>query len=272
MPPPKEPITQEERDAIKAVKLKSFKAAPGSVPVFGSTLISWNVTLPNTNAVDISVELNRVVVPASGSKTFNLSQNTSFTLNARSENLGRQLRSLTVTVNDSECRSKLLDAFLITQSIKVPFDRRFSGSSEFKLDPETEVTLDDGLIGIRVPLEIEVPNWFNAKMVISIQLAVFGFTVTARLVHVNAGWSFFEHLASLGCTGFVQSGMEQISEAFMKDIVKSELIPKVSAALKEQADSFVKGLQDSDPKKRTYQVKTLTISRAGATIVACPKV
>src|SRR2546421_4645452 len=165
MPPPVDPnVVKKEQAALKKVTLKSFTANPRTVKTFGSTTLSWNVTVPESE-FDIFVKLNDEVVAPTGSKAQALLQTTSFRLSASTENAGRLLRTVSVTVDASECKAKLLDAFVITQLIKTTFDQRFRGSSKLKLrDGGTEVTLSDGTISIGVRLEIEVPNWFNANM------------------------------------------------------------------------------------------------------------
>ena len=273
MPPPEiDPaLVKKEREALKKVVAHSFAANPKSVKTFGTTTLSWNVTVPNSD-FDIAVQVNKLPVPPTGSKGFPLTHTTAFTLSAVTENAGRQLRKLTVTVDASDCRSKLVDAFPIVQVLKSEFDKQFSGSSKFKLrGNKTEVTLSDGTIGILVPLEIEVPDWFNADMNIGVQLAVFGFTVSTKTLNVDVKWNFFEHLASLGCTGFVQSGMELIAKEFLLHIVNNELAPNVASGFKDQANKFVEDLKSADPQKRTFVTTSLVLSPAGVTITACPK-
>lgn len=276
MPPRVDPNQKkDEQAALKRVVTRSFTANPLSVKTFGTTLISWNVTVPDS-PFDISVKLNEQVVAAVGSKNFPLSQTTSFTLTAATENAGRPLGKLTVNVDESECQSRLVaDSFLITQQLKFQFNNQFRGNTQVKLRGNgTEATLGDRSIFIGVPLEIEVPHWFNAEMSISIELAVPGgapVKVSASSVSVDVRWSFFEHLASLGCTGFVQSGMEQLAQVFMSHIVDTELVPTIQQAFNDQASKFALSLQDADPQHRTYATKSVVLSRDGLTITACPK-
>jgi hypothetical protein len=275
MPPPVDPnLVKKEQAALKKVTLKSFTANPRTVKTFGSTTLSWNVTVPESE-FDIFVKLNDEVVAPTGSKTRALQQTTSFRLSASTENAGRLLRTVSVTVDASECKANLLDAFVITQRIKTAFNQRFSGSSKFKLrDGGTEVTLSDGAISIGVRLEIEVPNWFNANMNIGIQLSVLGperVKVASKNVSVNVSWGFFEHLASLGCTGFVQSGMEQLAREFMADIVDAEVAPAIAAGFNEELDKFLDSLKETDPPHRDFVMTFLTVSPAGVSFTACPK-
>ncbi len=275
MPPPVDPeLVKKEQEELKKVVVHSFTANPRTVKTFGTTTVSWKVTVPDS-LFDIAITLNGEAVEPIGSRSFSLPQTRLFRLSASTEHAGRLLRQITVQVDQSECDSKLVEAFPIIQLLKTTFNNRFSGSSKFKLkDDGTQVTLSDGTISIGIPLELEVPDWFNADMIIGIQLSVLAglpVKVASKSVTVDVRWGFFEHLASLFCTGFVQSGMEQIAREFMEDIVKAELVPALSDGFTKQVEAFITALQDADPRHRTYILTGLVVSSAGLTITACPK-
>lgn len=275
MPPPVDPnLIKKEQEALKKVVVRSFTVNPRSVKTFGTTTIAWNVTVPESE-FDIAVNLNGDGVAPTGSKSVSLQQTRSFTLSASTENAGRQLKKATVTVDASECRAQLLEAFPIIQQIKKPFNDRFSGSSKFKLrGTGTEVTLGDGGISIGVRLGLNVPDWFDADMNMGIQLSVLAgvpVKVAAKSGTVNVKWGFFEHLASLGCSGFVQSGMEQLAREFMADTVNTNLVPALSQGFTDQVRAFTASLRDTDPQHREYLFTALAVSSAGVTLTACPR-
>ncbi len=74
--------------------LKRFGANPTTVPTFGTTTLSWSVTIPDSE-FDIGIELNKQAVPVIGIKSLSLTQSTAFSLQAVTENAGRLLRRLT---------------------------------------------------------------------------------------------------------------------------------------------------------------------------------
>jgi hypothetical protein len=266
---------QKEREALQQVVLHSFTANPLTVKTLGTVSLSWNVTVPDSSPFDITVKLNGQEVAPVGNASRVLTQNTTFTLAAATEHAGRQLKTISVHVDATECRSKTIDPFLIMQPLKTEFDNRFSGSSKFKLRGNgTAVTLGNGTITINVPLEINVPDWFDADMNVFIQLAMrpgAPLSIVATSVSADVSWSFFENLASLGCGHFVESGMTQMAEAFLSDIVNTELAPKVEEKFKEQVKSFTDGLQAGDPQHRVFAVTALILSAAGFKFTACPK-
>ncbi len=267
---------KEEKAALKKVITHSFTANPGSVKTSGPTEISWNVVLPPAPAVDINLKLNGQTVAPVGSKKFSLLQTTPFTLTAVTENAGTQLGTLTVNVDASDCRSKLVvDSFFITQQLTFNINNQFRGNSQVKLRGKgAEATLGDRAISIGVPLEIEVPNWFNAEMSIGIQLEIPGgapAVVLAKSVDVNVCWFFLEHLASLGCTGLVQNGMEQLAQVFLSNLVDSQLVPTIERTFNDEVSKFVLSLRDTDLRHRTYIPISMVLTPDGLTITACPK-
>src|SRR5687768_7682539 len=161
MPPPVDPkLVKEERAALNKVLVKSFGASPRSVPTFGSTTVSWSATVPG-GAVDIELTLNDASVPLTGSKSFSLVQARTFKLMAKTEHAGRQLRSITVTVDSSACQTKVLEAFVVTQVLKRELNERFGGSGKVKLKEPPEVVLSDGTISMAIRSTINVPDWFD---------------------------------------------------------------------------------------------------------------
>jgi hypothetical protein len=273
MPPPTVPPSEikKEKEELKKVVVKRFGATPTTVETFGTTTLSWSVTIPDSQ-FSIGIQLNKQSVAATGTKAFPLTRSTEFILSAATENTGRTLRRLTVRVDDSDCRTKRIRADDIVNQMKPEVDGQFSKSRQLALKPgKSQVILRDGFIEVSIPLGINVPDWFDADMNIGFRIAVSGFSVVTELVTVNVKWNFFEHLASLGCTGFVQSGMEQLAREFMRHIVDAELVPRIATAFKGQADDFTAGLEAADPQKRPFVTTSLTLTSAGVAIVACPR-
>ena len=272
---------KKERELLQKVVLDRFTATPKSVQTFGSVTLAWEVTLPNSPAIDISVSLNaninKQTVPPTGTVSRTLTQSTTFTLVAVTEHAGRTLRSLTVNVDRSACTSRLVaDAFLMTSILKQAFNSRFSGSAKFSLRGDgTEVTLGNGTISIHVPLTINVPDWFDADMSIDIQLALSAgkpLRVGVVQTSVSVDWTFFENLLSLGCGGLVESGMEQIATEFMRNIAEVEVAPQVEKQLIDQVNNFLISLKDADPAHREFLPTALILNATGFSVTGCPKV
>lgn len=268
-------LQKEERELLKQVTLEKFTATPKTIPTFGSVTLTWEVTLPEDPVFDITITLNKEAVAPTGSRSKTLSQSTPFILSAVTEHAGRLLRALNVTVDHSECQTRLVEASLISSILKSEFDSRFSGSNRFSLRGDgTEVTLGSGAIMIHVPLTINVPDWFDADMSIDIQLSMvpgkpLGIAVSQTSVSVN--WTFFENLLSLGCGNLVESGMEQMAQAFMRNIAEVEIAPEIQKQFIEQVNGFLTSLKNADPAHREFSATALILSPAGFSITGCPK-
>ncbi len=277
MPPPvNKSQLAKERKALQEIVVHNFAANPGAVKTFGSTAVSWTMTLPDNDTIDIALHLNRKPVEATGTQQFSLQRTTSFELEAKTEHLGRKLETITVRVDPSECQSKPFGAFLITQNIKTAFDSRFSGSDEFGLrGNKTTVTLESGKIIIAVPVELKVQNWFNADMDIDIRLSLGIGSQQVKIftgeVSVDVSWSLLEHLASFGCSGFIQSGMQKLAQAFMGNIVRSEVAPSLERAFNEELKEFTDSLTEADPRKRRYVLTKADLSADRLLLTACPR-
>lgn len=273
-------LVKLERELLAQVVLEKFTVTPKTVPTFGSVTLAWEVTLPNAPAFDITISLNTIfnkqAVEPKGTLTRTVSQSTTFTLAAVTEHAGRTLKSLTVNVDRSDCKSTIIaDAFVITSILKTAFDSRFTGSDRFSLRGDgTEVVLGNGTITVHVPLTINVPDWFDADMSIDLQLAMApGKPLHVRVsqTSVSVNWTFFENLLSLGCGSLVEGGMEQIATEFMRNIAEVEVAPEVEKQFIDQVNGFLKSLKDSDPAHREFLLTALILSPAGFNITACPK-
>jgi hypothetical protein len=267
-----------ERAAFPNVVVRSFTVTPEAVETGGAVTVAWKVTVPDSGDI-IELKLNGQLIGSFGQKRFtNLTQTTDFALSAATEREERVLRKLRVRVDTPDCRwATPVEAFLITTQLKKAFDDRFSASSQFSLRGNgTIVTLDMGAINVAVPVTIHVEDWFNADMDVAIKLSVTGgggfpVLVLSRGVTLDVSWSFFEHLASLGCTHFVESGMSQLGQVLMSDIVKSEVVPKVARAFNDQVDKFIKEAQEADPQHRMYLLAFFELSPNGLRFKVCPR-
>ena len=277
------PPTQAEKDALNKVKLNTFTVVPTKVDPFGTVTATWDVTVPNT-AFEIVPTLNGQEVATTGSKTFKLAtQRVNFVLAAVINDpplprASRILKTIPVTVNTTDCQTQSLAASLVTVPIKNALDAAFSGGGNFSLKPggSTVTAGSNGLVDIQVPIAIDVPDWFDANMNIHIQLTISGagghVFVAAPVVDPQVSWSLLSNLLSFGCTDAIGSGMTQISKVFLERIVDSELRPTITQELVNQVNSFVSGLEQSDPQHRTFLMTSLLFSAArGLEITACPQ-
>jgi hypothetical protein len=276
--------TQAERDALNKVKLNSFSVVPASVSPYGQVTATWNATVPSDTGFDIVIALNGQQVANAGSKTFTVTQRTTFTLAAVIEPdppvppASRILKSLFVNVNTTGCGDVLYPSSLVTGLVKDGMDAAFSGGGNFSLkDGGSIVTAGpDGLVDIHVPITIEVPDWFDADADIHIELTITGADghvfVAAPVVDPQVHWSLASNLASFGCTDAIGLGMTKISYAFLERITDNEIRPTVTQKVQDIVNLSLATLHNNDPEKRTFVMTTLIFSAArGLLITGCPQ-
>ena len=262
------------------IGVRSLTATPSAVETGGNTTVRWRVDVPE-NTADFEIKLNGIrVFGTNGTKSFTLTETTTFLLSVETANGEIGLASVAVRVDPIDCEWQTIDPFVITSLLKTAFDARFGESRQLSLREDgTVVTLGEGTINIAVPVTIKVEDWFDADMDIAIQLTVFQIStsegspikISAHEVNLNVSWSFLENLASLGCTAVVGSGMSKIGQVFLSSIVKSELVPKIAQALNEPVNNLIKLLKEGDPEHREYGLVFMTLSPAGLRFKVCPQ-
>ena len=271
-------LTGPELAATPGVIVRSFSVTPEAVETGGACTVAWKISVPD-NGVNYDLKLNGQIIGMFGQKVFsNLTQTTDFLLSASTETEELLLRRLRVRVDTPECQwATPIDAFVITQQLKAEFDRRFSGNSNFSLrGTGTVVTLDLDTISIAVPVTIHVEDWFNADMDVAIKMSVVGgggfpVNVLSRGVSLEVSWTFLEHLPSLGCTTFVESGMSQLGQVLMANIVNAELVPQVAKGFNDKVKKVLDDVQALDPQHRTYVLTFFELSADGVRFKVCPQ-
>ena len=274
----------KEKAALEKVTKFTFSVVPFKVKVGGTVTATWNVTIPSideTGGFEISITLNGEPVAASGSKTFTIDQNTSFKLVAVIDDplkVSRVLKQRMVIVDTSDCHSLPFPASVLTAPLKDAVDAAFSGSGQFQFrDPaKTQLTVGNASLDIRVPLTLDVPDWFDADMDIHVQLTIGGrdgvVIVAAPVVEASVDWSLLSDILSGGCTAAVATGMTKLAQVFLEEIVDAQIRPFVKAILEGVVNEAVGSAQAQDPEHRPYAMTQMIFSQfSGILITACPK-
>jgi len=282
------PLTQTTREKEKAALEKvtefTFHVVPFKVKVGGTVTATWDVTIPSideTGGFEIFITLNGEPVPASGSKSFKVDQNTAFRLVAVIDQplvVSRILKQEIVTVDLSDCRSLPFPASVLTVPVKNAVDAAFSGNGQFQFrDPAgTQLTVGNASLDIRVPLTLDVPDWFDADMDIHVQLTIGGrdgvVIVAAPVVEATVDWSLLSDILSGGCTVAVATGMSKLAQVFLQEIVDAQIQPFVKGILEGVVSEAVASAQAQDPAHRPYAMTQMIFSQfSGILITACPQ-
>jgi hypothetical protein len=268
---------EQQFELLGAIQVVSFSAYPPEVVPFGATTLSWQVKLPTTlhEPVSMIVDGKKSAAGAtSGSVVATLTAGTQFALTASSTLVSRVIKTLAVTVDTSACKalgSTPVAASVLTAPLKQQLDGRFSGSSQFALrSGGTVVTPVDGGANIAVPLHLNIPDWFDAEMDITIQLgiwmaAVGAVSVQATRTDVHVTWTWLQDLA--GCTSFG----EKLSQSFMSEIVNNELVPLLAQQINGEVQSFAATQQKNDPQHRTFVLTSFSFGPDGLNFTVCPQ-
>jgi hypothetical protein len=266
-----------EAQLLSKIEVVKFTAASPTVMPFGSTTLSWEVKYPTNLNVAVSILVNgarSAPGATSGSVVVTLTSTEAFSLTAVGPLASVALKSLTVTVDQSDCATApTIAAGVLTTQIKQQLDARFSGSSSFSL--RTGGSVVNPVLGgatIAIPLHLDIPDWFDADMDIAIALSILFSTATPGTVAVQATsttvhvtWTWLQDLA--GCTSFG----EQLSQAFMSEIASNELAPMIQQQLNSAIQSFAASQQQSDPQHRTFVLTRFTFGPDGLTFTVCPQ-
>jgi hypothetical protein len=275
---------KKERAALNKVKLISFTATPTSVAPFGTSTLAWNVTIPPSNdpLVDIGVFLDDTGVAPTGSTTVSPSANRSFRLAAKGEFASRALGSVLVAVNFGGCQTQDVAVGVFAAVAKAPIDALFAGSSDIKLKPGgSTVTLDNFKVAIAIPLEINVPDWFDADMDIALTFSLFGRPTAAGDVRafaalddvsVDVSWSLLSHVLSLGCTGVVQAALQKQAEVFLKNLMGATAAQQLAAQVQADINTRLAALNAPHPPQppQHFRLQSLVVSADGITYRFCP--
>lgn len=252
---------------------------PRQIVIGAGCVVSWHVVFAEN--VDATLRLNGAFVTTFGTKQFHPTQTTTFTLSAVfAYGTERRLTSTAVRVDPIDCQDRSIEAYLMTDTFKFEFDKRFNLPGKVTLrDDGSIVTFGDNRINIAVPAEINVPNWFDANLDLAIELSVrhvsstgdSPLSVSITKVDFDVDWSLLENLVSLGCGHLVEMGMSELGQVLMENMIGAELGPRVTAELNTHAIDQRDKAKLQDPGHRRHRFTSVAISPDGLILRLCPE-
>jgi hypothetical protein len=274
---------KKEREALKKVKFHSFTATPPSIGPFHTSTLQWNVTVPPSNdpVISIGVFLDDTEVSPTGSTTVSPTFTKTYRLTAAGEFASRLLGQTQVTVDFGACQTQELAAGVLSQIVKTQIETMFAGSREMKLKQGgATVTLDNFKLAIAIPLEIEVPDWFNADMDVLLTFSLFAkpkpkpaldMEVVSILddVSVDVSWSLLSHLFSLGCTAVVQAALQKQAEVFLRDLMGATMAQQLADAIQLDVDTRL-GVLNAPHPPHPFRLHSMAVSANGISYRFCP--
>ena len=141
------------------------------------------------------------------------------------------------------------------------------------------VTLGNGTVTVDIPLNIDVPDWFDAEADFTVELNVeptgsltaLSFDVTLANVSVDISWSLFGEILSLGCEHFIETAMQKVAEAFVTQIVATQTVPNSRDAIDKLVQNTAGVGKANDPQHRDFVLTSFFLTADGLAYTVCPK-
>lgn len=270
---------QDEREELRKLRLISMTATPATLTPFQEAVIQWRIQVPSSVNPDLRIDfmLDNEIVPEDGSRTVSPRFSHRYILKAKTTFAERELGRQTITVDSGGC-----DVYesVVPVNVGPMLADRLSGSSQISIrDGGIAVTFGNFSMTIAVPLEIEIPNWFNANMDVNMRFSIsagprqnsrFGnVNCVLRDVSVDVSWRLLSHIFTLGCTGAIQAALEIQAKAFL-EMLGGQLSSQLAETVEDEHDRRIDFLTDNDPQGRDYRFHSLQVDSAGIRFVSCP--
>lgn len=259
MPPTKEMI-EKALECLENTTVKSFTASPSTIRPFGvASTLKWDVTLPTSCGVKLF--LNNSPVSKSGSRSVAPINSTTYRLVGKMTTVQRTLRTVSVTVDKSQCFSQSVDEATVRQMLQSLIESNLAGSPLSQRKP-ANVEIDRNGISVKLRLKVAVPSFFdpdlNIDMVIGVSAASNNVVVSYRSYSNDLDWEWWVTGITLGISKFI----EEIIESKIEQRVKPLILQK----LKEQIDSFISLIPP------THHLHSLTTEADEIRGLVCPVV
>jgi hypothetical protein len=222
--------------------------------------------------VNLGVFLDDEEVTPTGSKEVSPSFTRTFHLNAKGSVVDESLGTAQVKVDFGACQEKEVVASAIQGRVEDEIDAQLAGSRKVKPKGGSKARLGDFRLDVTIPLEIEVRNWFNADMDVSLGFGLFASSERVRSdlreVSADVSWTLLEHLAGLGITGIIQAALQQLAEAFL-DLMGDLLADRLASIVQDEVDREL-ALLNADNPLLPFHLHSMRVSDLALTFRFCP--
>jgi hypothetical protein len=265
-----------DNDVLDRLELESLEITPSSIEPYQEAVVSWEVTGPTGQ---VNLRLNSTPVEAQGSLTVSPLSTRTYMLQAVKSLAIRRLGAVELAVDDTECRQSLIPRHVVQNEIEDFLSERLQGSDQVDLDGFVSAAVDEDGISVHIPLEIEVPNWFNADLDVDVGMRVVArrdgprSRIVAELVSVEVDviWHWLEHVLSLGVTGALQAAMQRLLDLCITQMLGPQIEEQLASELQRVVDSLLSLMQATDADRREYLLTSLYTSSAGIEFTGCPE-
>jgi len=279
--PPKDPEQVREIQMLAEAVLLSFTAIPNPLAPFGHATLAWNIAMPTTviPGVHIEVHLSGVgdqVVDPKGSRPVAPFDGTTYALSLRTPLAARQLGTLDLAVDFGACKS--IPGFLgnFAAIVRGQANGAFPAGGQLALRGSgASVDIGFNSFVADIPLTVSVPHWFDPEVNVSLGFSVSSQTGEVRVTHdlaeTDVSFGAASSALSAGCSAFVASAIEQVSNGFLSGFIGPVLAQRLQDGINLDVKNNLDLLNNSVPAPPVpYKFYDLTLTVDGLNYRLCP--
>ena len=255
-------IKGQQFQLLGDIQIVSFVANPSRLQPFQKTTISYQVKLPTALKVPVKLAIGTQAVNGlHGSADFTLTSTTPFHLFASTELVSRSIATLTVTVDQSECRPGSISGLGLAAVIKANVDQSFTGRLRGN---GSTVLLGAGTISIAVPLTLGGTRTMDIDIELAVAKADQNVSISSTVtVKVNLD-------TAPDVDSWCSNASAKIVQPFMLHIVEKELVPAMHQQLMDQINGLISSAEKTDRLRRQFALTSFALTSDGVTFMVCP--
>jgi hypothetical protein len=267
-PPPLDPDTIKQYEMLQEAALNSFAADLSPAKPFADNTLRWDITMPTTvlPGVHPVVRLDVAVtdgptgyvddLPPVGSRPATQRAATAYALSLVAPKASRQLGSLTIDLDLSDCRTFALNPFVVTKPVEDQLEAGFPDGGQITFRSPPVVAVHSEAVTVDLALHIDGPAFYNPDANISVawDLSARGpawndqATADARVhcaisvasTSIDVGWA--DSILSAGVENAVAAAVEGVSDGYLNQLVG----PLIAQDIREQVEAIVDTQRPSD--------------------------
>jgi hypothetical protein len=285
MPPNDDPspnaVREKQYELLGFIRVIKFSATPSKVRPFGTSVIAWELQVPSALTVPISVVVaGQTTHGPAGSAQVDVATTTAFGLLVKTNLVERVISTLTVTADESECRTHLIPMDAITGTLRKKLGAGLTGGSDYKVGPAGFIVtpMDDG-VGLSIPLILHSGSWpWDAALNITSELEILArpgespptpadpvqIGVKVRSLDVGFDWTWLNDIAQHTAVA------EQLSKAFVGLVMDALVAQGMAAELNSEVANFKADCSRSDRLSGGFRLTRIEVSLDGVQCVVCP--
>jgi hypothetical protein len=180
---------------------------------------------------------------------------TAYALSLRTPLASRQLGMLDLTVDHGACQSVAGFIGNFAAIVKGQANAAFPTGGQVALRGSgTSIDIGFNSFVVDVPLTVSVPNWFDPDIDTSLGFSVYSQNgtvhVTNDFAETTVSFGTASSVLSLGCSAFVASALEQLSDGFLSGFIGPVLAERLEEGINDDVGRILAQLNQGPPPPR----------------------